>query len=549
MIDLKNPREYCENFLKIRDKKSRLVPLKLNPAQERLYAIIREEHDAGRPVRLVILKGRQMGCSTAIEGLYFADTATAENVFTLIIAHVEDATAHLFGMNKLFYDELPDAIKPMLKASNAQELVFENPTKDPVLKEREPGLRSRIRCVTAGSRGVGRSFTLRNVHCSEGAFWPKFAENMLGIMQAVPDEADTCVIVESTPNGFNEFKTFWDDAVAERNGFRPVFLAWYVNPEYQRDVPPGTEWTEEERMMMRDYGLTPEQMAWRRWCIRTNCGGDAQKFRQEYPTSADEAFLFSGRPYFDNDAVARMRHIAPEPEHIGFFEYDEEPDGRPVHIRWHEERTSGFVRIWDIPEDGHPYVAGGDTAGDGSDCFTAYLIDNASGLQAAEIQHQFSEILYAKQMYCLGAYYNWAMLAIETNYSTYPEMKLEEWNYPNLYHRQRFDTKRKQFVDALGWVTNQKTRPVALATLHSVMEESPESVRSFWTLGEMLTFAYDDEYRPAAAEGEHDDLVLAAAICHAARGQMRYTVAEEPAQKQEKLITKLEHAQRRKRRY
>ena len=184
-----------------------------------------------------------------VEGLFFADAATRANVFTLIVAHIEDATTNLFNMNKLFYDNLPPEIKPMLKASNAQELVFENPTKDPVEKKRNPGLRSRIRCVTAGSRGVGRSFTLRNVHCSESAFWPNMTENMLGILQAVPDDKDTCVVMESTANGYNEFKTFWDGAVSGENAFRPVFLAWYLDPDYRRPVPPGTEWAEDEEQM------------------------------------------------------------------------------------------------------------------------------------------------------------------------------------------------------------------------------------------------------------------------------------------------------------
>ena len=260
MIDIRNPKQYCEHFLKIRDKKGNIIPLRLKPAQEMLYQIIKEEHDAGRPVRLIILKGRQLGTSTEVEGLFFADAATRANVFTLIVAHVEDATTNLFNMNKLFYDNLPPEIKPMLKASNAQELVFENPTKDPVEKKRNPGLRSRIRCVTAGSRGVGRSFTLRNVHCSESAFWPNMTENMLGILQAVPDDKDTCVVMESTANGYNEFKTFWDGAVSGENAFRPVFLAWYLDPDYRRPVPPGTEWTETEEQMRADYGLDDEQL-------------------------------------------------------------------------------------------------------------------------------------------------------------------------------------------------------------------------------------------------------------------------------------------------
>ena len=91
MIDIRNPKQYCEHFLKIRDKKGNIIPLRLKPAQEMLYQIIKEEHDAGRPVRLIILKGRQLGTSTEVEGLFFADAATRANVFTLIVCHVRKA--------------------------------------------------------------------------------------------------------------------------------------------------------------------------------------------------------------------------------------------------------------------------------------------------------------------------------------------------------------------------------------------------------------------------------------------------------------------------
>lgn len=103
----------------------------------------------------------------------FQDTVTRPNVKTLIVAHDSGATGNLFKMNKLFYDCLPRRMQPMRKNSNAKELVFENPTREPKEKAKRPGLRSSIRCQTAGSGSVGRSDTLTNVHISEYAFWPK----------------------------------------------------------------------------------------------------------------------------------------------------------------------------------------------------------------------------------------------------------------------------------------------------------------------------------------------------------------------------------------
>ena len=527
-MNLRNPKEYCESLLVIRNKKQELVPLRFNEAQSNLYAVIRQQAALGKPIRIIILKGRQEGISTVTEALMFQDTVTRPNVKTLIVAHDSGATGNLFKMNKLFYDCLPRRMQPMRKNSNAKELVFENPTREPKEKAKRPGLRSSIRCQTAGSGSVGRSDTLTNVHISEYAFWPKDKKDLLlGIMQTVPNDPSTMVVIESTANGYDHFKELWDGAENGTNEWIPVFLPWYLEKGYRMAVPPGTEWTEEEQQLQRDFGLDEEQLQWRRWCIRANCGGSVEEFRQEYPNTPAEAFLLSGTPFFDNQALAVQQMHVPEPITTGWFTYDtvEEQGEKPRNWRF-TPAADGAVRIWKEPEKGVPYVLGGDTAGDGSDCFTAHVLDNRTGEQVAELQQRQSEILYARQVYCLGRYYNTALAAIEVNFSTYPERKLEEWNYPKLYQRERFDTYANTTVKSFGWQTTKSTRNQMLAELHTVMEESPEVIRSRWTLGEMIVFVYDKNRKPQAAEGQHDDLVIAAAIAQMARGQQQYTVEE-----------------------
>ena len=525
-MNIRNPREYCENVIWIRDKRQKLVQLKFKPAQTTLYEAIKKELQEGRPPRIIVLKGRQQGISTITEALMFQDSATRPMVNTLIVAHRDDSTAALFNMNKLFYDYLPAKLQPMKKASNAKELVFENPTRDPAEKRKRPGLRSRIRCITAGGKGAGRSLTQNNVHLSEFAFWPgNKMETLLGIMQSVPDDINTLVVIESTANGYDEFKDLWDGAEKGENGWVPVFLPWFMEPDYRKPVEPGVVWKEEERKLQEQFGLDEKQLAWRRWCIRTNCGGDVNLFRQEYPCTPDEAFLLSGDAFFDNDVIMARRNTAPKPLHEGMFAYTEPEIEGGAPVDWtFTERVNGLIRIYEEPKDGHPYVLGGDTAGEGSDRFTAYVIDNSTGKQVAELQHTSSEIFYARQVYCLGRYYNDALIGIEINYSTYPQLKLEEWHYPKFYQRERFDTFTGQMVKAFGWATSSKTRPVALAELHTIMEENPELVTSWHTLGEMLTFVYDKDRKPQAASGQHDDLVMAAAICYSVRGQQRFGV-------------------------
>ena len=529
--------DYIENCLKIKTKSGTVVPFRLNDAQRKLYAVAKRQQDAGKPVRLIILKARQLGFSTLTEGLIFHACATRKNVNALIVAHREDATANLFRMSKLFYDELPAPVKPMLRASNAQELVFENPSKLRSEREARPGLRSRIRCATAGGRGIGRSDTLQCVHLSEYAFWPDGADGkastLAGILQAVPSLPGTMVVIESTANGFEDFKERWDAAVAGENDFEPVFFAWFENPDYSMPVVPGTEWTPEERDLKAAYKLTDEQLQWRRWCIANNCGGSLDMFRQEYPASPGEAFLHSGTGVFDNEQIVLRLERLPSPAGRGEF-----ADGE-----WTESET-GAITLYELPEEGVPYVLGGDTAGEGSDYFTAIVIDNVTGRIAAKLRQKYSEPEYVRQICALGRFYNDALVAIETNFSTYPVMKLQEMEYPNQYSREREDTYTRQMRKSYGFRTDRQSRPRAIANLVEVFSSHPEWFTDRELLEEMLTFCYNEDHRPEALAGKHDDLVMGAAITYAVRHQQRMTVLTEPEKPREKLIDQMKRQKR-----
>lgn len=533
-------KDYIEGCLKIKTKSGTVVPFRLNDAQKKLYAVAKRQQDAGKPVRLIILKARQLGFSTLTEGLIFHACATRKNVNALIVAHREDATANLFRMSKLFYDELPAPMKPMMRSSNAQELVFENPSKLRSEREAKPGLRSRIRCATAGGRGIGRSDTLQCVHLSEYAFWPDGADGkaatLAGILQAVPSLPGTMVVIESTANGFEDFKERWDAAVAGENDFEPVFFAWFENPDYSMPVVPGTEWTPEERDLKNAYQLTDEQLQWRRWCIANNCGGSLDMFRQEYPASPGEAFLHSGTGVFDNEQIVLRLERLPSPTGRGEF-----ADGE-----WTESET-GAITLYELPEKGVPYVLGGDTAGEGSDYFTAIVINNVTGKIVAKLRQKYSEPEYVRQIYALGRFYNDALVAVETNFSTYPVMKLQEMDYPNQYAREREDTYTRQMKKSFGFRTDRQSRPRAIANLVEVFSSHPEWFTDRELLEEMLVFCYNEDHRPEALAGKHDDLVMGAAITYAVRHQQRMTVLTEPEKPREKLIDQVKRQKRTRR--
>ena len=532
---LSDPKLYIENFLKIKTKDSRIVPFRLNSAQIRLYRLITKLKQEGKPVRIIILKARQMGFSTLTEGMIYHSTATKKNVNSLIITHKDEATTNLFNMSKLFHDHNP--VRPMMKNSNAKELIFDNPSRNEADRKKRPGLNSKIKCTTAGGKGVGRSDTLANIHASELAFWPgDILDTLTGLLQAVPSMPGTMIIIESTANGFNFFKKLWDDAVAGLNDFIPFFAAWHEMDEYRMPYH-GETLTEEEKELKKTFHLTDEQIMWRRWSIKNNCGGDIDKFHQEYPATPEEAFIATGTGVFDNRAIIiRLRMIEEEAApRCGRFTYEEERKGLDQIILRKIKFTGaerGEILIFKKPEKGRPYTLGGDTAGEGSDYFTAQVIDNITGEQVARLRWQrCDEDDYAKQVYCLGRYYNWALIALEVNYSTHPQKVLEYLQYPNMYVREVFDTYAGKMRQSFGYATTSLTRPVMIARMVEYVRDCIHLIHDKDTLQECLTFIRNEAGRPEAEQGEHDDLVMAFCIALMARGQQSL---EEPEEKKQK---------------
>lgn len=506
-----NTKKYIEEYVKIRNKKSKIVPLKFNEPQLKYYNVIKSLKEQGKPVRIIILKPRQLGFSTATEGIFFKETVTKSNINTAIVAHKEDSTRNLFNMSKLMYDQLPDAIKPSKKASNAQELVFDN--------DNGTGLKSKIKCFTAGGTGIGRSDTLNNLHLSELAFWTgDKKETLTGLLQAVPNDPDTMVVIESTANGFEYFKELWDNSVAGKNDFVPVFIGWNELIDYQMPYT-GFELTKEEKELQKTFGLTLEQLTWRRWCIANNCGNDIQQFKQEYPITPEEAFISTGKCYFEQDnIIKRMQEVKDiKPVQQGYFDF--KYNGLKImSIKWVEDKE-GAIKIYKKPKKYYPYVLAGDTAGEGSDYFTGQVLDNTDGSQVAILKQELDEISYTRQMYCLGMYYNKALIGIESNYSTFPIQELDRLKYPNLYVRVKEDKYTKKTEKSYGFKTTTVSRPRILGQLQAIIKESIELLVDTETLREGLTFIKNEKGRAEAQVGYHDDLIMALAIAYDIRPQ------------------------------
>lgn len=508
-----NTKAYIETYIKIRDKKSNIVPLELNEPQLKYYNVIKKFHKERKPIRIIILKARQMGFSTETEAIIFKNVVTHHNYNAGIVAHKEDSTTNLFNMSKRMLEYLPDSIKPEQKKSNAKELVFNNSI--------GTGLDSRIKCMTAGGQGIGRSDTFNALHLSELAFWEGDKKTiMTGLLQSVPNTPDSMIIIESTANGYEYFKEMWDKAVAGENDFYPLFIGWNELKEYSMPYI-GFELTQEEKDLQKQYDLTLDQLTWRRWCIKNNCSGDIDQFKQEYPICPEEAFLSTGACYFNKDNIINRIKTVPKPIITGKFTcyYD----GTRIRNQKFLEQEKGIIKIYEYPENRVPYVIGGDTAGEGSDYFTAHVINNITGKQVATLKQQQNEIEYVKQIYCLGMFYNQALVGLENNFSTYPTQKLMELNYPNQYVRKKEDQYNNKYEKSFGFRTSAITRPLILGILQEIVHDDIEAIKDIETLQEMLTFIVNNKGRAEAEEGYHDDLVMALAISYYIRNQQRFT--------------------------
>lgn len=246
----------------------------------------------------------------------------------------------------------------------------------------------------------------------------------------------------------------------------------------------------------------------------------------EYDVYALGRWGIVGGTYFNGQRVAeRYDEIkSVQPVRQGYYEYREQLDGL-TDIQWIDD-DSGPIRIYREPQPGHPYVIGGDTAGDGSDYNVGQGISNMSGEQVFTIRQQHDEDRFAKQLYCLGYEYNTALIGVENNFSTHPTKTLERLRYPKLYVREQApDAFTGKLTEKFGFLTHRANRMDMLGVLRVIVREHVQLINDVDTLSEMTTFVINEKGRPEAASGHHDDCIMSLAIAHAIRDQQRRTIA------------------------
>ena len=258
---------FIADHFEIVDKSGDLVPFLAWPHQKRILDEMTN--------RTIILKPRQMGSSAWNLAMLATDFILEDNIRLVIIAHDQGTTVRLIDRAKAYLRtfEQKTGVSIPLKYNNRGELI-----------RSDNG--NTLYIGTAGNRSFGVGDTIHKLLCSEVSRYEDAETIMTNVLQAVPK--DGWVMIESTANGYgNWYQLQWSKAETGESSFKPIFISYKEVPEYSQEG-----WEEQKRGEYVDVRL----------------------FKQDFPESPEEAFLMSGNPFFDQEALSAMlkRDVVPE---------------------------------------------------------------------------------------------------------------------------------------------------------------------------------------------------------------------------------------------
>jgi hypothetical protein len=553
---------YAEECLRIVNKAGDVIPLRPKPAQLKFDAVMERQRAEGKPIRILLPKARQWGGSTWTAAKIFQRVTQFPNRRARVMAHKDAAAKNLFGMYETMYSHLPDdepglPVKPPLANSRRQaEMWFANPSR--LARQRgDLGLNSSILAQTAGDARESdsqRSYTIHFLHGSECAFWVDLKTNLTALLQTVPYEPETIIVLESTANGMNHWQKLCRQAEEGESDFELVFVPWFEEPGYVRRfgsaeeraefvVGAGTgpgEWYEDEAELVETFGLSLEQLLWRRWAIVNLCQSDLTILHQEYPSTLEESFIATGAHVFQVAFVRRMLDRTEPPKLRGNL-VQTGSVMRPVVSGLAEVPTgaqfakaaAGGWLVWEEPkpkdEEGPPgqYVVTVDPAGEtedeeDTDAYHAIEVGNHRTLrQCAEYRTRGDADLVAKQAYLAALWFGqggimpWIAVERTGGYGTSIITILRQrYKYPFVYRERPQDRAHPHEKREYGWLTSPATKPPMIDRLKEGLREDFHGVRSAGLAREFLTYVRNERGKMKPESGEFADRLMAWAIFH-----------------------------------
>jgi hypothetical protein len=157
-----DPKPFIEQYAKINTKEGKIADFKLNRGQTIVHAIVQKYRRQKKPVRLIILKARQVGISTYLEALIFWRMRFWKHTDARIVSFENGSATKIFNMTELYYESLPENLRPPKYRRTKGMLIMGNP--DEQTRLYHPGLMSGVEIGTAKNVHIGRGSHYQCVH-------------------------------------------------------------------------------------------------------------------------------------------------------------------------------------------------------------------------------------------------------------------------------------------------------------------------------------------------------------------------------------------------
>lgn len=458
----------------IRNKDGRIVQFKMNEAQLNFYN--------NRHNRNIQLKARQLGFSTlaVIDAL---DDCLLNDFFEAgIIAYSLDDAEKLMKKAKLAFAMLPSWLRKyrMPETDKASEMRFPNGS---------------VFSVDTSFRGG----TLSRLHVSELAKIAKknpekAKEIITGAFEAVP--LNGIIDVESTAEGMTgEYYQLCQEAMPKDPAslteleFKFHFDPWWKNPEYKISADIGSkDFNEYFTYLETDHGITlsKDQKSW----YVLKAGTLKDEMHQEYPSYPEEAFMASGRPYFDNQEIAKDIRLAKKrPFKTKTFQVTyQDKDGK-------ELAKSYPVKIFHEPNERMAYAIGGDPAeGLASGDNSALSVVSKEFEQMAAFAGKVDPDLFGGLLVEVAKYYNEALIAPEVNNHGHAVLaSIKTRKYYNIFTRRAKEQIAEEPSDKIGWHNNVKSKMEMLDEFKQAYRDEVLAIHDEETLREMMTVVIEED--------------------------------------------------------
>lgn len=492
MIELFDFEFYAPAFLRIQTKSQGLKPFKLRLFQKRFNKLV-DTHKG--PGRFIVLKPRQCGFSTYCAGKFTHSMMTREDYKGIMLADKSGRTDEVFNIYSRFVTNVDAAVKPMIRTMNTREILFDNP--DLVKAGLHPGLRSGIKAETALDPNAGRSGTRSFAHLTEYAFYRYASEIDEGVQNSIPLVAGTTIIKESTANGMSgsgeAFFKQWEAATRGEYIYKPFFVSWYEVDDYQMVPDRDFKLTKEEKELVKLCpDITEHNLVWRRAKLSEYSSGKSiftpeERFKQDFPSYPEEAFLNSGRPVFNSIKIktqirSMLNHPAPRIEFRSQKKW----------LLMYSERLT----VWHGPEKGGEYVIGADIAEgvETGDYSCAKVVHKQTRRVVAQWHGHIDADHFGELLVDIAQAYNNAIIVPEINnmgITTLTAIKRRGYYY--VYSREVWDELAKEMTKKLGWRTTRSNKLDMLSRLIAAHRDDAVTEYDVDTLQEMALLTRESD--------------------------------------------------------